>query len=83
MSIEHAREIGFGFFVEKYSTPNYILNDIDTILPEYISKLTEGYDTLYQIPDAETAKEVQKILREDNDFMYKPRRSFCSTKGSI
>lgn len=30
LSIEHAREIGFGFFVEKYSTPNYILNDIDT-----------------------------------------------------
>lgn len=73
LSIEHAREIGFGFFVEKYSTPNYILNDIDTILPEYISKLTEDYDTLYQIPDAETAKEVQKILREDNDFMEKSK----------
>ena len=68
LSMEHAREIGFAKFVERYSGSNVFLKDIDTILPKYISKLTE-YKSLYQIPDAETTKEVQQKLRADTDFM--------------
>lgn len=71
LKIEDAREIGFGFFVEKYSAPNAILNDIDTILPKYISKMTDNYHTLYQIPDADETKEVQRILRANSEFMKK------------
>lgn len=71
LTIEEAHEIGFGFFVERYSNPKAILGDIDNILPKYLSKLTEDYNSLYQIPDAETAKEVQTILRADKGFMKK------------
>lgn len=71
LTIEEAHEIGFGFFVERYSNPKAILRDIDNILPKYLSKLTEDYNSLYQIPDAETAKEVQTILRADKGFMKK------------
>lgn len=71
LSVEHAREIGFAMFVENYSNPKAILNDIDTILPIYISELTEEYKTLYQIPNADKAKEVQNVLRADEDFMKK------------
>lgn len=73
LKIEDAREIGFGFFVNKYSAPNAILSDIDNILPKYISQLTEKYKTLYQIPNADEAKEVQRILRADSGFMEKSK----------
>lgn len=71
LTMDQAREIGFGFFIENYSAPKTLLKDIDTILSKYISTLTEEYNSLYQIPDKETAIKVRTILRSDKDFMKK------------